>query len=66
MKTTDVLTLWSLHKERGLEPSPVSFRIRSVTNDSIQKLQQEYNVDKSTIINDLLALGINELNNVEK
>ena len=65
MNVSDVLIIWEQQKERGFDPSPVSFRIRTVNAEMIAEVQREYGANKTTIINDLLALGISQLKSIE-
>ncbi|MCF6205084.1 MAG: hypothetical protein L3J59_15680 [Methylococcaceae bacterium] len=64
MNVSDVLIIWEQQKERGFDPTPVSFRIRTSNSEIIAELQREYGANKTTILNDLLALGILQLKSI--
>lgn len=61
IQSQSVFDLWTQQRENLLEPTPVSFRIRTSNMDAIKNLQIEYGVSQSQILNDLIGIAISKL-----
>ena len=61
MTAANCLELWSNRKEEILEPDPVSVRLRSASARKIEELQMKYGINRSQMLNDIIALGLLQL-----
>jgi hypothetical protein len=57
----DYFATWQSQHENKKEPEQISIRLRCSNAEKIAEIQQNYGLNRSQLINDLIAIGLMQL-----